>query len=318
MKEAGRGVMLLAGLALFGAGRAECGSSFNDEVKLTFKLARTGAKTWANKDGMVVKDKSDKGTRRILVDKERNVYFGYLVEAEKTGVKDTIRVTIKPLPEGPGEVFSRGWNTMFPGRSLPTALALSDAKYPPPQEVKNGDVVLFEALVNPQTGEKLYDVIEVSLTTDEDREMAKRTVLVAGAEGVTVGGRVPALAMIDAQLVVNGEQMQNRASCTGQVIYFFREGEGRILISLAKSKGFEKAAQAQLVKDKIDISLDGVRYEWLSTEPIVRIPGSAERKARIVTSGSLWVKREPQWRGPIDGSPEPKTYGCGAESAGRP
>jgi len=130
--------------------------------------------------------------------------------------------------------------------------------------VSDGDSFLFEALVNPKTGQKLVDVIRVSVTEDPPMEEA-----VLSMKDASPDGQRP-------------DALQHR-HLPRQVIAFFLKGRGRYVISIKKRDGFETTAM--LKTDRIEFSLGSDRFEWQSVR--------ADHPSAFVGCASLGQEDDP-------------------------
>jgi len=282
--------MAVLGLCLVGTRQANgsCCKARLGDVVAEFSLARPSLTALSSDAVSELIFGHEKTVERLLVDREAHTYFGYTLAAETVAGTRTIRVTLAPL-SGNGEEQLRAltdhpdaWQLLCPGCPAPSelkAIAPKPSQFPPAQAVSDGDSFLFEALVNPKTGQKLVDVIRVSVTEDPPMEEA-------------------VLSMKDARLTVNGQTLSNTATCRGQVIAFFLKGRGRYVISIKKRDGFETTAM--LKTDRIEFSLGSDRFEWQSSEPIIRPPswGAPPSGKKMTLLMPLWVKHEPNWKDP--------------------
>jgi len=78
---------------------------------------------------------------RLVTDRGGNVLFGYNLEASHGASPDTVLIRIDPLYD-------------FYGAHAPTVAAVREFA-----SVKLGEVVTLDILLNPSTGEKIYDVL---------------------------------------------------------------------------------------------------------------------------------------------------------------
>lgn len=116
---------------------------------------------------------------RLVIDRDNNGLFGYNLEASRGSSPDTVMIRIDPLnPAMEADMLK--WQTAnpraphFPGTHIPTVAAVRE--FP---NVKIGEVVTLDILVNPSTGEKIYDVLvpllgpsggPLSVTSSRSRE----------------------------------------------------------------------------------------------------------------------------------------------------
>lgn len=96
---------------------------------------------------------------RVVIDADNNGLFAYNLEASRGASPDTVMIRIDPL-HPVTEAGMLKWQTTnpraphFSGAHIPTVAAVRE--FP---NVKIGEVVTLDILVNPSTGEKIYDVL---------------------------------------------------------------------------------------------------------------------------------------------------------------
>ncbi len=123
-----------------------------------FTMLRTGNASSGGNIGEVVFPRSN-GVSRVLYDQEGGSYFGYRLEVEFLQPV-SYRFVFKPLA---GNVDAQLQRYMHcPTCPRPTLLPGSMPRFPAPLTVLDGAVCTVDLLVNPQTGEKIIDVIKVS------------------------------------------------------------------------------------------------------------------------------------------------------------
>jgi len=96
---------------------------------------------------------------RVLYDQAGATYFGYRLEVETLGNR-RFRMRFRSLGDDVAGELQRRRNC--PTCPLPIALARAQPRFPAPFTVSDGDVCTLDLLSNPQTGEKIVDVIKVS------------------------------------------------------------------------------------------------------------------------------------------------------------
>jgi tetratricopeptide (TPR) repeat protein len=97
---------------------------------------------------------------RVLWDRETGVYFGYRVEVERREAPRPFRVSFRPLDRAAveRELRQRG---DCPGCPPPAPLG-AGPRFPAPQLLAEGETLTLELLANPETGERILDVVRVS------------------------------------------------------------------------------------------------------------------------------------------------------------
>jgi hypothetical protein len=238
----------------------------HDGVKLSFELARSGRGGSLDRlDEGVLSLPTVQGGVRLVVDRRDHRYFGYLVKTALAG-RRRFTLEVGPLtPEARAEV-ERRMHMDLVGDPL-------TIDYPPPSEVAEDEPLLLDLMVNPTTGEKLYDIIRVGRET-RDRDEA-----------------IPPLNMVRSSLRINGRLMAE-GGVSSQYISFYERGYGRFVISLEPVPGYDFAPAELVANLAVRFTHGGNRYEWTSQEPIVR---------REPVPDQLWVWYDSSYK-PKDGT----------------
>ncbi len=100
-----------------------------------------------------------KGITRLLYDQKGGTYFGYRLDVASMK-KQQYRFEFKRLPEEVASELQR--HLRCPDCPTPVPLAGSNPSFPGSLMLNEGAVCTIELLMNPQTGEKIVDVIMVS------------------------------------------------------------------------------------------------------------------------------------------------------------
>ncbi len=111
---------------------------------------------------------------RVLYDQAGATYFGYRLEVEVLSGR-RFRMRFRSLGDDVETELQRRLNC--PTCPPPTALPRAQPRFPAAFTVKDGDVCTLDLLSNPQTGEKIVDVIKVSgqdITGDTMRAASDR------------------------------------------------------------------------------------------------------------------------------------------------
>jgi tetratricopeptide (TPR) repeat protein len=143
-------------------------------LRVGFALVRTAEVPQPIPSGETLLARSN-GVSRVLVDRETGAFFGYRLVAERMADKE-VRVAFQPLPEGvEAELRSR---MACAGCPAPVRLASAEPRLPDPQRIADGESLSLELLANPQTSERILDVLTVSsspVTPEALRSAAERT-----------------------------------------------------------------------------------------------------------------------------------------------
>jgi tetratricopeptide (TPR) repeat protein len=169
--------LLLLALAQPAPRADEAGLAFvtlDNGLHVGFALLHTGEAPQAGPTGETLLARSN-GVSRVLVDRQSGAFFGYRLVAERAGDKE-VRVAFQPLPEGvEAELRSKAGCAGCPP---PSRLASAEPRLPDPQRVADGESLSLELLANPQTGERILDVVTVSsqpVSPEALRSAAART-----------------------------------------------------------------------------------------------------------------------------------------------
>jgi len=198
-------------------------------------------------DSMLVVGES--GGHRLIFDRNQKRYFGYDVRMEPRA-SGTFLLRIEPLnltkKQSDGLAVDASWTKL----GLP--------RYPVVPDIRVGDTVTIDLLVNPATGQKIVDYI--SLKRSIDRSVPQDFSL---AEVV--------LEWNNPSISVNGKPVESSppgGGTTGSALWFYLPGHGEYVISLVPNPklGFRKAGQ---VSDRIlTFSDGGVMYRLESSSRI--------------------------------------------------
>jgi Tfp pilus assembly protein PilF len=136
----------------FGVARLENG------VYVGFGLVRSGQTPEPSGISDIVLPRS-KTVSRVLYDQAGATYFGYRLEVDAVS-GHRFRMKFRPLGDEVETDLQRRLNC--PACPPPKPLPRAQPRFPAPFTVNDGDVCTLDLLSNPQTGEKIVDVIKVS------------------------------------------------------------------------------------------------------------------------------------------------------------
>lgn len=229
--------------------------------------------------------------QRVLIDEERGVYFGYDLLVEPIAETGPFKLTFQPLSVQPNNVLqpnpprrplknASGGKVASPddgGRQVKKLLPLSVKKYPAAQIVRDGDTIVFDVLVNSKTGLKIVDLIKVMVS-------AADTLPAISQEGSAFGSSDrPAkdfsvdeveFNIVSSKLAINGTAVSGASGesgigISGALVWFYVPRQGRFILSLAPRKGFDFHKTGTVYSNKINFSMNGNQYEWMSGFPII-------------------------------------------------
>lgn len=217
--------------------------------------------------------------RRVFIDSGSDFFFGYDLVVEPVGGKREFRVSVRPLgAEDEKELRTR--SSFKTRRMHPDYNAAGLARASAPQVIEDGDAFALDVLVNPQTGGKIVDVVQVSFDQSKLREAPvsespPRDYTLADVE----------LNISNYKLLVNGEMVagaKRTGGCAGPLVWFHLPGKGRFIFSLMPHAGYDFRKVASIEHNKISFDWDGTHYEWFSSSPIIGSGGN----------WNLWVTRD--------------------------
>ena len=205
------------------------------------------------------------GIHRLLVDEVGGKYFGYTVKVSG-GQDGGYLVAVGPLAPTQRAKFSE----MFG----PTVGSPEAVQYPAPQEVRPGEPLLFELLVNPSTGEKLSDLIRV--------QAPSKSATVAMDK---VAAQPSTIHLVDVIMRVNGIQVPMRSSAApAKYVYLFTCDRGLFVASTEPVPGVGFFPGTLKDSKTLVFENGGNRYEWVGQAPFV--PRSSQ----------IWVWRHPDFQ----------------------
>jgi hypothetical protein len=226
---------------------------------------------------------------RVLTDAQQNVVFGYDLWISADPVTKKFSVAVLPSDEA----FRRSFLKDSPLQA--NAAFATFPKSTTPQTLDDGDAVSLELLVNKESGVKIVDVVSVTF----DRSRLRDGNFESAPKDFTLDA--VALAVKNYNLSINGTLVSKSKSsigCSGALLWFYVPERGRFIFSLVPREGYQFEKIAVLNENKIEFTVNGERYEWLSGEPILPSGGS----------WYLWVLHDTNYT-PLFGSetPVPKT-----------
>jgi hypothetical protein len=211
---------------------------------------------------------------RMLADAAGNYVFGYDVLIEAVPASKTFTIAVGPLDS---QIETKLQSSALPHTSIATLPQSAE-----PQILDDGDSFALDLLVNQKMGVKIVDVVKVSfdrsnLWDDNPRTLPRDFTLDA----------VP-LRVIDFRLLVDGNLVaagKPGTKFSGALIWCYVEGAGRFIFSLVPREGFQFQKVGIVADNRIEFTLKGKHYEWLSSEPILPSGGS----------WNLWMLHDPTY-----------------------
>jgi hypothetical protein len=204
--------------------------------------------------------------RRVFVDSGGTLFFGYALVIEPISSSKQFKVSVRPLsPEDEQELRAR--KSFSTRRIHPNYNVAGLSRSSAPQVINDGDTFALDVLVNPQTGDKLTDIVTVST----DKARLQEAPASENPRDFTLGD--VALKMINYQLLINGELVaggKRSGACAGPLIWFhLPERGGRFIFSLMPHAGYDFKKIGTIENNRIKFTLNGATYEWVSNTPIL-------------------------------------------------
>ena len=198
---------------------------------------------------------------RVLTDAQKNVVFGYDLWVSADPITKKFSVAVLPADEAFRRTFLKDFTPSRPNGPFATF-----PKSTTPQTLDDGDAVSLELLVNSESGVRIVDVVSVTFNRSTLRESQPESV----PKDFTLDA--VALAVKGYSLSINGTLVTKSKSsigCTGALLWLYVPERGRFIFSLVPREGYDFAKVAVLDGNRIEFSLNGERYEWLSSDSIL-------------------------------------------------
>lgn len=211
----------------------------------------------------------DHVVHRLLADAAGKLIFGYDLWVAPDSAAKKFRIVVRPLDPQYG---NRLW-TKTPGASE-SFQSVSISTFPKPTEpqtLDDGDAFSLDLLVNPDSGVKIVDVVKVTFDRSSLRDVDPRMT----PRDVTPD--VVAMEMKDYSLLINDNLAatgKSKTGCTGSLLWLYIPNRGRFVFSLVPRAGYEFRKAGIIENNRIEFTVNGDRYEWLSSSPILRGDGT--------------------------------------------
>jgi hypothetical protein len=213
---------------------------------------------------------------RVLVDAAGKYIFGYDLIIQAVPASKTFTIGVKPLDI---EVEKKLLANNPEGQPARIATLPQSAE---PQILNDGDSFALDLLVNQDRGVKIVDFVRVSfdrLKFWDDNPQTR-------PQDFTLDAVVLRLTdfklLIDGNLVAAGKPGTNFA---GALLWCYVEGQGRFIFSLVPREGYQFQKVGVINENRIEFTVKGKHYEWLSGSPILPSGGS----------WNVWVLHDPKY-----------------------
>jgi len=228
---------------------------------------------------------------RVITDAEQNVVFGYDLWVSADPITKKFSLAVLPADEAFRRSFLKDFTPPRPSSAFATF-----PKSTTPQTLDDGDAVSLDLLVNAESGVKIVDVVSVTF----DRSTLRDSHPESAPKDFTLDA--VALGVKNYSLLINGNLVnKNKSSigCTGALLWLYVPERGRFIFSLVPREGYDFAKIAVLEENKIEFTVNGERYEWVSGASILPNGGT----------WNLWVLHDTGYT-PLFGSPTPVPRGA--------
>lgn len=234
------------------------------QIRFVSRVEPSGPKSAEVLPGAVIVEPGR--AHHLINDNAHKTYFGYDIVVEPSAGGDAAQIRIEPLRPIRADVSGPpGWKLI----QLP--------QYPVIPNVKVGDTVALDLLVNATTGQKIVDYL-----TLEQRGNPK------GREAHDFSLNDVPLTLSQPRVWVDGKiegAMQHPGGTSGSVVWFYLAGRGRFNLSLFPGSHFQK--NGEVAENTATFREGAVEYRIESGAPIA--PGAGVY--------NLYVWREPDFPG---------------------
>jgi len=198
---------------------------------------------------------------RVITDAQQNVVFGYDLWVSSDPITKKFSLVVLPADEAFRRTFLKDFTPLRPNSAFATF-----PKSTTPQTLDDGDAVSLDLLVNAESGVKIVDVVSVTF----DRSTLRETHLESAPKDFTLDA--VALGVKNYSLTINGSlvsQSKSSIGCNGALLWLYVPERGRFIFSLVPREGYDFAKIAVLDENRIEFTVNGERYEWISSASIL-------------------------------------------------
>src|SRR2546427_4523855 len=222
---------------------------------------------------------------RVLVDASGRFAFGYDLAVASIPASKQFKVTVLPLDQK----FEKRLKAADPDHL--TDVIPTFPKSAAPQTLDDGDAFSLDLLINQNAGVKIVDVVRVTFDKTRLRDLPRSLPRDFTLDAVE-------LSIKDYRLLLNGSVVsvgKSTSPVAGALVWFYVQGRGRFIFSLAPRDGYEFQKVGIVDGNRIEFTMGGDRYEWLSASPILSGGGT----------WNLWVLHDPKYS-PLFGAEKPQ------------
>jgi hypothetical protein len=217
---------------------------------------------------------TDQTIHRILRDRDGRFVFGYDLWILSDQTAKQFKIAIRPLDSQLQENLRA---TGAPAAESPNTFP----KPTEPQILNDGSEFSVDLLINKSAGVKFIDVVKVSFDRSSLGEPPIRRARDFSADAVAMEMKDYSL-FLDDELIGTGK---SKTGTTGALLWLYVPQRGRFIFSLVPRADYAFEKVGTVTPNKIEFSIRGEHYQWLSSSPILREEGT----------WSLWVLYDPQY-----------------------
>jgi hypothetical protein len=213
---------------------------------------------------------------RVLVDAAGKYVFGYDLVIQAAATSKTFVIAVKPLDVQIENKLLKSSSDVQPAR-IATLPQSSE-----PQILADGDSFALDLLVNQNSGVKIVDFVKVSFDRSNLWDATPGTL----PKDFTLDA--VALKLVDYRLLIDGNLVaagKPGTNFSGALIWCYVEGQGRFIFSLVPREGYQFQKSGIIKENRIEFTVKGHRYEWLSSSPILPSGGI----------WNVWVLHDPKY-----------------------
>jgi len=213
---------------------------------------------------------------RVLMDAAGRYIFGYDLQIQTVPASKKFNIAVKPLDQ---QIENKLLASSPDGQPARIATLPQSGE---PQILNDGDSFALDLLVNQNTGVKIVDFVRVSFDRlnlwDDNPRTRPRDFTLDSVTLTVMDFRL----LIDGNLVSSGKPGTNFA---GALLWCYVEGQGRFIFSLVPRDGYQFQKVGIINENRIEFTVKGKHYEWLSRSPILPSGGT----------WNLWVLHDPKY-----------------------
>jgi hypothetical protein len=223
----------------------------------------------------------DDVVHRFIMDEKDQVLFGYLLHASHGAVPNTVAISIEPMPVADQQQWltDGGFRMHSATSSFPSVAAVRD--FP---SVKIGEAVTLDVLLNPVTGERIYDVLRPVI--DDSPDILPNRMSVYGVS------EKPTISLKQIILRVNSDFLPIPTSwVVGSAVRIEIPGYGLVVIA-AQNPHLEGAHRFAGT-----VRADGKKLTWKTGSDTIEITSETNVLSKSA-AGDLWVYTDKAFRSP--------------------